>query len=60
MVVMKWSDNVEGSVKKVDPPLCDVLYKEEEDFLVSWSGTYPYAKMNLFTWSKENADWIVP
>ena len=33
---------------------------EEEDSLVSWSGTYPDAKMNCFTWSKQNNDWIVP
>ena len=26
---------------------------------VPWSGTDPYAKMNCFTWSKEDNDWIV-
>ena len=60
MVVVKWSDKVEGSGDDTDSPLCGGLYKEEEDSLVPWSGTDPDAKMNCFTWSKENNDWIVP
>ena len=44
----------------INPPLCGGLYKEEEDSLVPWSGTDPDAKMNCFTWSKVNNDWIVP
>ena len=60
MVVVKWSDNVEGSGDDIDSPLCGGLYKEEEDPLVPWSGTDPDAKMNCFTWSKVNNDWIVP
>ena len=28
--------------------------------MIPWSGTYPDAKMNCFTWSKENNDWSVP
>ena len=32
---------------------------EEEDSLVTLKGTDPNAKMNCFTWSKENNDWIV-
>ena len=59
MVVVKWSDKVEGSGDDIDSPLCGGLYKEEKD-IVPWSGTYPYAKMNCFTWSKEENDWIVP
>ena len=59
MVVVKWSDKVEGSVDDIDSPLCGGLYKEDEDSLVPWSGTDPDAKMNCFTWSKENNDWIV-
>ena len=27
--------------------------------MVPWSGTYPDAEMNSFTWSKEDNDWIV-
>ena len=46
MLVFKWSDKVEGSGDDIDLPLCGVLYKEEEDSLVPWSGTDPYAKMN--------------
>ena len=34
-------------------------YKEEKDSLVPWSETDPDAKMNCFTWSKEDNDWIV-
>ena len=49
MVVVKWSDKIEGYGDNIDSPLCGGLYKEEEDSLVPWSGTYPYAKMNFFT-----------
>ena len=33
---------------------------EDNYSLINWSGKDPYAKMNCFTWSKENNDWIVP
>ena len=46
MVVVKWSDKVEGSGDNIDSPLCGGLYKEEEDSLVPQSGTDPDAKMN--------------
>ena len=58
MVVVKWSDKVEGSEDDIDSPLCGGLYKEDTD-IVPWSGTDPDAKMNCFTWSKEDNDWIV-
>ena len=51
MVVVKWSDKVEGSGDDIDLPLCGGLYKEEKA-IVPWSGTDPDAKMNCFTWSK--------
>ena len=60
MVVVKWSDKIEGSGDNIDSPLCGKLYKEEEDSLVPWSGTDPDDNMNCFTWSKVNNDWIVP
>ena len=60
MVVVKYSDKVERSGDNIDSLLCGGLYKEEEDSLVPWSVTYPYANINCFTWSKENNDWIVP
>ena len=60
MVVVKWSDKVEGSGDNIYSPLCGGLYKEEADSLVPSSGTDPDAKMNFFTWSKVNNDWIVP
>ena len=60
MVVVKWSDKVEGSGDNIDSPLCGVLYREEKDSLVPWSGTDPDAKIHCFTWYKENNDWIVP
>ena len=60
MVVIKWSEKVEGSGENIDLQLCGGLYKEEDDSLVPWLGTDPDAKMNYFTWSKQNNDWIVP
>ena len=57
MVVIKCSDKVEGSGDDIDSPLCVGLYKEEKD-IIPWSGTDPYDKMNCFTWSKEDNDWI--
>ena len=59
MVVVKWSDKVEGSGDDIDSPLCGGLYKEET-YIVPWSGKDPDAKMNGFSWSKVNNDWIVP
>ena len=58
-VVVKWSDKVEGSGYNIDLPLCGGLYKDEDDYLIPWTRTYPYAKMNCFTWSKKENDWIV-
>ena len=55
MVVVKWSDKVEGYGYNIYAFLCGVLYKA----LVTWSGTDPDAKMNFFIWSKEDNDWIV-
>ena len=60
MSVVKWSDMVEDSEENIDSPLCGGLYKEKENYLVTWSGTDPYAKINIFTWSKDDNDWIVP
>ena len=56
MVVVKWSDKVEGSGDNIYSLLCGGLYKEKEYSLVPWSGTDADAKMNGFTWSKENND----
>ena len=49
IVVIKWSDKVQGYGDNIDSPLCSGLYKEEEDYLVPWLGTDPDAKMNCFT-----------
>ena len=59
MVVVKWSDKIENSGDDIDSPLCGGLYKEEKD-VIPWSRTDPYTKMNCFSWSKDNNDWIVP
>ena len=59
MVVVKWSDKVEGSGDNIDAPLCGGLYKEEVDSLAPWSGTDPDSKMNCFTWYKEGNYCIV-
>ena len=58
MVVIKWSDAIKGPRVKVDGPQCGGLYKEDNGYIVPWSGTDPDAKMNYFTWSTEENDWI--
>ena len=60
MVIVKCSDEVEGLRENIDAQLCGGLYKEEENYLVPWSGTDPYANINSFNWSKEYNYWIVP
>ena len=60
MVIIKWSEKLEGSGDNIDSPLRGGLYQEENDSLVPWSVTDPDAKKNFFAWSKENNDWIVP
>ena len=37
MVIIKWSEKMEGSGDNIDSPLCGVLYKEEYNSLVPWS-----------------------
>ena len=59
MVVIKWSDAIKGPRVKVDGPLCGGLYKEDHGSIIPWSGTYPDVKMNYFTWSKEEHDFII-
>ena len=60
MVVLKWPDAIKGPRVKVDGPLCGLLYKEYHGYIVPWSRTDPYAKLDFFTWSKEGNYWIVP
>ena len=45
---------------KIDIPLCGQLYKKDDGSLVTCLGIYPDAKMNCFTWSKEDNDSILP
>ena len=59
MLVIKWSDKVEGYRDNIDAPMCGGLYKKYDVYLFNWSGTDPYSKMNCFTCSKEDNDWIV-
>ena len=59
MVVIKCSDAIKWPRVKVDGQLCGGLYKEDHGSIVPWSGTDPYAKLNSFTWYKEDNDWIV-
>ena len=58
MVVMKWSDAIKGPRFKVDGPQCGGLYNEDNEYIIHWSETDPDAKMNSFTWSTEEIDWI--
>ena len=60
MLVVKWSEKVKGPGDKIYAPVCGGLYKEEDKYIVHWPGTYPCAKMNCFTCSIEDNDWIVP
>ena len=60
MVVIKWSEKVEGPGDNIYSPLCVRLYEEEYNYLVPWSGTDPDTNMNCFTWSKDNNDWVFP
>ena len=59
MVFIKWSDAIKGPRIKVDGPICGVLYKEYRGSIITWSGTDPDAKMNAFTWSTNENDWII-
>ena len=58
MVVIKWSDAIKEPKVKVDGPQCGGLYKEDNGYIIPWSGSDPDAKMNSFTWSTEENDWI--
>ena len=58
MLFSKFSDAIKGPIVKVNGPLCGVLYKEDRGSIVPWSETDPDAKLNYFTWSKEENDWI--
>ena len=58
MVVIKWSESIKGPRVKVDGPQRGVLYKEDHGYVIPWSGIEPDAKMNSFTWSTEDNDWI--
>ena len=59
MVVIKWSDAIKGKSIKVEDPQRGGLYKEDNEYIIPWSGTDPDAKMNSFTWSTEENDWIL-
>ena len=60
IVVVKILYKAKGYRDNIYSPLCGGLYKEEDNSLVTWSGTDPDAKMNCFNWSKDDNDWIVP
>ena len=59
IVVIKFSDEIKWTRVKVDGPLCGGLYKEDHGSIIIWSGTYPDANINSFTWYKEENDRIV-
>ena len=59
MVFIKWSDSIKGPSVKIYGPLCGGLYKEDHGYIVPWSEIDTYAKMNNFTWSKEENYFIV-
>ena len=59
MVVIKWPDTIKWPIVKLDGPQCGGLYKGDHGYIIPWSGTDPDAKINSFTWSTEENDWIV-
>ena len=59
VVVIKWSDAIKGPRVKVDGPLCGGLYKEYHGYIIPWLVTNLDSKMNSFTWSTDENDWIV-
>ena len=58
MVVIKWSDAIKVPRVKVYGPICGGLYMEDHGSIIPWSVTDPDAKMNSFTWSTYDNDWI--
>ena len=56
MMVIKWADAIKGRRVKVDGPQYGGLYKEDNESIITWSGTDPDAKMNYFTCSTEEND----
>ena len=59
MLVVKWSDAMEGPKVKLYVFLCDVLYKLNDVSIVTQSETDQYVKINCFTWSSKYNDWVV-
>ena len=44
--VVKWSEVAEGLGDEIYDPLCVVIYKETEKYIVDWLLTDPYSKIN--------------
>ena len=59
MVVIKCSDTINGPRVTINGPLCGRLYKDDHGSIITWSVTDPEAKINGFTWSKNDNDWII-
>ena len=58
MIVVKCSDAVECLGDKIYDPLCGRLFKAGDEYIVHGSLKDPDAKINFFTWSKDNDDYI--
>ena len=56
----KWAEKAEGSGDRIYSLLCGNYKKENYRSIVTWSGTDIDNITNLFTWSKEENDWVVP
>ena len=50
MVVVKWSEKLEGLGDEIDDTLCGKTHKEYYSSIVPWSGTYLDTSMNCSTW----------
>ena len=59
ILVVKWSLKLKGLVDNIDYSLCGGLCKKLDGSLVPLPGTDLDAKMNGFTWLKEENDRIV-
>ena len=58
MVAVKYPEEVERSGDKIYAFLGGGFYKEDNRYLVNWSGADPDANMNFLTRSKDDNDWI--
>ena len=50
---------IKGPRVKVNGTLCGGLYKEDNGYIITWSGSDLDANMNSFTWSPNENNWVI-